>query len=170
MLHYGIALLSGLLVKAVDFLDDELGSRNPVKYLLALAYGALIGFLISQATFSVLFLGAVVAQVFARKIDTLAHRLGLLTVALSLLFFGVPGIDLPLFGYFLVLSFLDEVDYIGKWRPLETYRPILQVGSLALVLMGRWDFFIAILAFDAGYLLVDAIGKRFNTNKKRRKK
>jgi hypothetical protein len=170
MLHYAIALLAGLLVKTVDWLDDDVKSRNPVKYLLAAAYGVLIGFLVSQATFSVLFLGAILAQAFARKIDTLAHRLGFIVAAASLFFFGAPGIDLLLLGYFLVLAFLDEVDYVGRWRPLETYRPILQIGSLALVLIGRWDFVLAILAFDAGYLAVSALGKRFHSNKKRKSK
>jgi hypothetical protein len=170
MIPYILAFVTGILVKTVDWLDDDLKSRNPVKYLLAAAYGVLIGYLLSQATFAVLFLGAILAQVFARKIDTLAHRLGIIVAVLSLFFFGVPGIDLLLFSYFLILAFLDEVDYIGKWRPLETYRPILQIGSLVLVLIGRWDFFIAIIAFDAGYLVVNSLGKRFQSNKKRKSK
>lgn len=164
---YILAFITGLLVKTVDWLDDDKKSKHPLKYFLAVIYGVLIGYLISVASFSVLFLGAIIAQVFARKVDTVAHRVGFLVVALSLLFLGMPSIDMVLFCYFLVLAFLDEVDYIGKWRPLETYRPILQIGALVLVVFGRWDYFAAVVAFDAGYLLVTAIGKR---HKKRTRK
>lgn len=168
--YYGLAFITGLLVKTVDWLDDDRKSKHPIKYILAIAYGILIGYLISTASFSMLFLGAVIAQVFARKVDTLAHRLGFLMVALSLFFFGVPGIELLVFSYFLGLAFLDEADYIGKWRPLETYRPILQIGALALGMMGRWDYFLAVVAFDAGYLIITSLGKRFKKHKKRTKK
>jgi hypothetical protein len=170
VVEYFLAFATGFLVKTVDWLDDERKSKHPLKLVFALCYGIIIGHLISTASFSVLFLGAVIAQVFARKIDTQAHRLGFLAAAFSLFFFGVPGVDLFLFAYFLVLAFFDEVDYIGKWRPLETYRPFLQIGSLALLLVGRWDYLLAIIAFDAGYLLVKAVAKRFQKHKKRTKK
>lgn len=170
MLYFVIAFLTGILVKTVDWLEDDRKSKHPIKYLLAGFYGILIGYLIGNATFSVLFLAAIIAQVFARKIDTRAHRIGFVIAVITLLFFELPSIDMVLFGYFLLLAFFDEVDYIGKWRWMENWRPFLQVGALALVLFGRWDYFFAIVAFDAGYILVSTLGKRFKKHKKRKKK
>lgn len=151
IIQLAIAVVAGLLVRIVDWLDDERKSRSPVKYAFAIAYGVLLGYIMGTASFAGIFLAALVAQVFARKIDTPAHELGFVTAIITLLFFEVPGIELTLFMYFLVLAFLDEADFIGKLRPLTKYRPFLKVGSLAPVLIGRWDYFAGIIAFDIGY-------------------
>jgi hypothetical protein len=131
-----------------------------LKYVLALLYGILIGFIIGNASFSLIFLAALVAQILARKVDTTAHRLGFATSIIVALFFQVPAINLLLFGYFLLLAFLDEVDYIGKLRPLETYRLILPVGALPLIFFGMPEFFIGIVSFDIGYQVVSHLIKK----------
>jgi len=173
LLPYVLALVAGIVVKVVDWLDDNRKSKSPVKYLLAIIYGALIGYLISVAPFSALFLAAVVAQVFARKIDTAAHQLGVLASAIAIAFFGFPMLDIPLFLFFLVFAFLDEADYIGRMRPLMEYRPFLKVAALVPAIWGRWDCFAAILLFDIGYevyrlLMKDkgAAGPKASSNRK----
>jgi hypothetical protein len=151
--HFVIAFISGILVKSVDWLEDDKKSKNPVKFLLALIYGILIGYIIGNTSFSMIFLAALVAQVLARKIDTSAHRLGFATALVVALFFEIPTIIPLFFGYFLVLAFLDEVDFVGKLRWLETYRPILPIGALPLVFFGMPEYFFGILVFDIGYLI-----------------
>jgi len=164
LLPYVLALVAGILVKVVDWLDDDRKSKGPVKYALAIVYGAIIGYLISVAPFSALFLAAVVAQVFARKIDTVAHQLGVLASAIAIAFFGFPALDVPLFAFFLVFAFLDEADYIGRMRPLVEYRPFLKIAALAPAVWRRWDYFAAIIAFDVGYEVYRLLKK----DKKRR--
>ncbi len=159
MLGYLIAFTAGVLVKTVDWMDDTLRSRNPAKYALAAIYGALIGYIIGTTPFSLIFLAALAAQVFARKVDTAAHRLGFLIAALSLLVFSFPAIDPLLFFFFLALAVLDEADYIGRLRPLVEYRPFLKLGSLVPALWGVWDFFLGIIVFDIGYEIVAALTK-----------
>lgn len=159
MLGYFLAFIAGVLVKTVDWMDDTLKSRNPVKYLLAAAYGLAIGFIIGKAAFSLIFLAALAAQVFARKVDTAAHRLGFLVAAISLLYFSFPTIEPLLFIFFLALAFLDEMDYIGRLRPLVEYRPFLKLGALVPGLWGVWDFFFGIIVFDVGYELITVITK-----------
>jgi len=159
MIYLAIAFVAGLLVKIVDWLDDERKSRNPARYLLAVAYGILIGYIIGNASFSVLFLAAVVAQVLERKIDTTAHRIGFAATILAALFFQLPAIEIYLFAYFLLLAFLDEVDYIGKLRPLTKYRPFLKLGPIPLVFLGRPEFLLGIWAFDIGYELFGFLKK-----------
>jgi len=160
LLPYVIALIAGFCVKIVDWVDDDKKGKNPIKWPLAILYGLLIGYLISTASFSVLFLAAVVAQVFARKIDTRAHILGVAVTAISMLYFGLAPIPYNFFAYFLILAFLDEADFIGKLRPLEKYRIVLKVGALLMVLVGRWDFFAGIIAFDIGYELFNQVQTR----------
>lgn len=157
--HLVIAFVAGFLVKVVDWLDDERKSKHPVKFAIAILYGLLIGYIIGTASFSGIFFAALVAQVFARKIDTEAHEIGFLTSLVTLFFFQIPGIDFLLFAYFLALAFLDEVDFIGKLRPLTKYRPFLKVGSLAPLLIGRWDFFVGIIVFDIGYEIFAVLKK-----------
>lgn len=180
MLFYVLSFLAGFLVKAVDWLDDERKSKNAIKYLLAIIYGLTIGYLISTAPFSALFLGALVAQLFARKIDTPAHMLGGAISLISLFFFGFPQIALASFALFFVLAYIDELNFpklfeqhpsvqklievsktsrqfewITKWRVL------LKLGGAIFLIFGRWDYLLAILLFDGGYLLFDILSAKF---------
>lgn len=155
------AFLSGFAVKIVDWMDDERKKKTPdwVRYPIAIIYGLLIGYVIGNATFSLIFIAALIAQVFAKKIDTRAHQLGFLVAAFSLLWFGFPQLDLPLFIFFAALAFLDEIDFLGKWHPITEYRLLLKVAALVPLAIGRLDYFIGIIAFDLGYLLFQAISK-----------
>lgn len=157
-----LAFVAGLVVKSVDWLDDDKKSKSPVRYLLAIIYGAIIGYLIGNASFGILFLAVLIAQVLSRKIDTFAHRIGFITSFVTALFFHLPSIDLALFGYFLVLGVLDEVDYIGKLRALTRYRPFLKLGPVPLVFFGMPQYLAGIIAFDIGYELF----KLLQSNKK----
>jgi hypothetical protein len=157
---YIIAFIAGFAVKIVDWIDDEEGGKIPVKWPAAVFYGLMIGYLISEASFSVLFLAAVLSQVFATKIDTKAHAIGLASTAIVLLFLGIPEVDFGIFAFFIVLAFLDEVEWIGWLRPLENYRLILKAGALAMIFIGRWDFFIAIMVFDIGYMLSEKLAEK----------
>ena len=158
---YIIAFIAGLFVKIVDWLDDDRKSSHPIKYFLGIGYGLMLGYRIAFAPFAALFLAALLAQVFARKVDTLAHKIGFTMAALSLIFFGFPAVEMVLVIGFLFLAFLDEVDFVGKLRPLNNWRPFLKLGALAPAVVGDWSYFIGIMVFDIGYHLVDWMGKGF---------
>jgi len=159
MLEFAIAFIAGALVKTVDWLDDTLKSRHPVKYLLAIFYGIAIGYLISVPQLSAIFLAALAAQILGRKVDTAAHKLGFAAATLSLLAFGFPTIEPLLFLFFMVMALLDEMDYIGRLRPLVEYRPFLKIGSLVPVAWGAWEYFVGIIIFDIGYEMITALTK-----------
>ncbi len=150
-IHFVLAFVAGVLVKLVDWMVDDRKKDSVLKYPIAVAYGLMIGYLIGNASFSVLFLAALIAQVFARKIDTVPHKIGFAVAILSLLAFGFPPLDIPLFAFFLILAFLDEADFIGKLHPITEYRVILKAGALAMLIFGRWDYFAGIICFDIGY-------------------
>jgi hypothetical protein len=146
-----LALCAGIIVKAVDWMDDDQKSRHPAKYPLAMLYGSMIGYLIGVAPFSALFLAAVAGQVFAKKFDTTAHRIGLAFTMLIILSTGMPQLDAWVFLFFLVAAFLDEIDYVGNLRWMTEWRPFLKIAAFLFVFMGRFDYFLAIIAFDLGY-------------------
>ena len=156
-----LALLAGICVKAVDWIDDEKKGRYAIKWPLALIYGGLIGYLISQASFSTIFLSALFAQVFARKIDTHTHVLGFGFAVLSLVYLGFPAISIELFVFFAIAAYLDEARYFGRLRGLIEYRPFLKIAALAMLAFGRLDYFLGIMAFDIGYIAADKILKSF---------
>lgn len=155
VLALALAFLAGIAVKAVDWIDDEQKGKHIVKWPLAVIYGALIGLLISQASFSTIFLAALFAQVFAQKIDTHTHVLGFAVAVLSLVYLGFPSVDIYIFGFFILLAFMDEMSYFGRMHWIMEYRPFLKVGALLLLFMGRIDYFLGIVAFDAAYILTD---------------
>ena len=159
MIMYILAFIAGVVVKLVDWFDDDKKSKHISKYVFAIVYGILIGYLIGNASFSILFLAALIAQVLTKKLDTFAHRLGFLSAFIVMVFYQLPPIDILLFGYFLVLAFLDEVDYIGRLRLLTEYRPFLKLGPIPLVFLGRPDYFIGIIMFDIGYELFKTLQK-----------
>jgi hypothetical protein len=169
MITYLLAFLAGFIVKVVDWMDDDRKLSSHMKLPLAIAYGVVIGYIIGVASFSTLFLAALVAQVLARKIDTVSHGVGFSVAMLSLFYFGFPTLDIGLFVFFLALAFLDEADYIGRLRPLVEYRPFLKVGVLIpAIFLGRWDYFAGIIAFDVGYELFSKVSQM--TKQKKTKK
>ncbi|MFH1520330.1 MAG: hypothetical protein ABID61_01665 [Candidatus Micrarchaeota archaeon] len=167
LIFFVLAFLAGFLVKVVDWMDDEKKKPSWFKLPLGFAYGILIGYIISTASFGLLFLGALLAQVLARKIDTISHRFGFLVAILSLLYFGFPGIEPIFLLYFMVLAFLDEEDYIGKWRLLAELRPFLKIGALTMVFFGRFDYFIGIILFDIGYTVFGTVSKSIKVKKEK---
>ncbi len=170
ILPYILAFVAGILVKVVDWMEDDRKTSAVYKYPLAVAYGLLIGWLIGTSSFSVIFLAALIAQVFARKIDTLSHEIGFVVAILSLFVFGFPAIDVPLFAFFLVLAFLDEADFIGRLHPITEYRLILKAGALVLIPFGRWDYFAGIMCFDIGYEMFRRASRRASPRKPRSQK
>jgi len=158
-LPFILALLAGILVKAVDWMDDDRKTSHPSKYVLAATYGLAIGYIIGTANFSVLFLAALVAQVFARKIDTPAHQLGFAVAVISLFGFGFPPIDVAVFVFFVALAFLDEIALADALKPFADYRLFLKCGALVMLASGRWDYLAAILLFDGAYMLFERIAK-----------
>jgi len=150
-----LALFAGLLVKLVDDLEDAKKSLRILdkgKYVIAAAYGVVIGFIISQASFSMLFLGALIAQLLARKIDNKSHMAGFTLAFAVPLFLGMPQVELVPLLVFIAAAWLDELDLKGKLKPMVDYRLFLKIAALAFIPLGRPDYFIAILAFDLGYL------------------
>src|SRR3989339_843587 len=155
--YYIVAFIAGFLVKITDWIDDDRGGKDIIKYPFAIIYGIGIGYLISTAPFATIFIAALFAQIFARKIDSHTHMLGFFIAMISVLFMGFPQIEILYFVIFLILAFLDEIEFVGRLKWISDHRPFLKLGALPFILIGKWEFFAGIVTFDLGYHFFDWI-------------
>lgn len=151
MLEFILCAISGALVKIVDHFEDELHRKDWWLYLIAIFYGAIIGYLIGNSTFGLLFLAAIIAQIITNKVDKKTHALGVLVAAIVALLFQGPTLEIWILGYLLILASLDEIDAIELIKPFTKYRLFLKIGTLPFILFGRFDYAISIWIFDIAY-------------------
>lgn len=156
-LFYILAALSGILVKGVDQLEDKYKDGSALKYAAAIMYGILIGYTISFASFSTLWLAALFAQLIAGKINRYSHMLGFSIALLVASVFQVHEFSMVDFALLFLLAFMDEENPF-EWP--SYWRPALKIGAAVYALLGRVDYFIAIIAFDALYLITDFFLRR----------
>lgn len=164
MYLFFLSFLSGSLVKLADDIEDRKikigrGLMTQGAWLIAIIYGLVIGYIISQASFSMLFLAALFAQALAGKLDQKSHILGFLIAIISAAYFGLPTLEQIPFAIFLIAAYLDELTLFGKWKTFTDYRLFLKIAALAFIVIGRLDYFISIIAFDMGYILVEKYAK-----------
>ena len=159
--QYVLAFLSGVLVKIVDNIEDKINyTRHKIlKWPLAIAYGAIIGYLVPQASFSMLFFGALLAQVVAYKIDRESHLIGFIVSIAVVFSFGLPPLDYLPFVVFLIAAYLDELTLFGIWKKFADYRFFLILAATLFVVFGRFDYLIGIVIFDLGYVLIENLKK-----------
>ncbi len=157
IVFFAAAALSGVLVKAVDEIEDalepRLGKQCPLcrlKFPLAAAYGLLIGYVISFSAFSTLWLAVLFAQFIIGKIDKPSHFLGFAAALVFAVIFGAGGFQFGDFLIFVLAAIIDESSIISD--RLAALRPALKIVTLFYGLFYRWDYFIAIMCFDLAYL------------------
>jgi hypothetical protein len=164
----------GILIKYADqAYDEDIYSRRTT-LLLAVPGGLWMGALIAiDSGAATICIGLLFALLIAGKYDNLPFRIGFV-VALT---FGIVallgGSTFSPLGALIVLvaAFVDEktndlpgVDGGSDWKAvLFHHRPFLKVAVLALCLVGILPsllYFFAFLAFDFGYVLVEALSAR----------
>jgi hypothetical protein len=144
-----------------DLIDTNHSFKQSSKYLSAAVYGLAGGYLISlNGLTAALGLAIVLGVLFLEKIDQ-AHKLALGFIVLSIAFFGMPQVSLPLFGFLIVFALLDE--WVDDWsekkkglgklkRRILQERPLLPLACLSLGLLWQdFNLFYLILAFNLGY-------------------
>ena len=171
-----ISFLTGISTKLVDLIEDN-GLRlfKFDKYIFAVTYGILMGYIISNYNLiAPLWIGVIFALILAKKIDTKAHVTGLISALIFVAFFGFGKINILFLIIFLIAAFLDELlSDFADGRPLLKnkflkfkikvnkhikkifeLRPLLEISALAIsFIIGDFSIFLAILFFDVGYNL-----------------
>ncbi|MFH1224374.1 MAG: hypothetical protein V1676_01070 [Candidatus Diapherotrites archaeon] len=163
-----LTFIAGALVKFADDLSDgRIKADARVAYALALAYGLLLGVVLSLKTETMTWGLAVVAAVLVYgKVDK-AHQFGVAAIIAALAFLGIPEIEFPLFAAFLLCAVLDEAlsdrgDRAEK-RGEETNALVkFALGSrlllpLACIIagfaLGKYIYIVAMAGFEIGYVI-----------------
>jgi len=179
-----ISFFTGISTKIVDLIEDDgLKLFKFDKFVFAVIYGLLIGYVISNYNVvAPLWMGAVFALIIARKIDTKAHVVGLISALMFVGFFGFGKINILFLIIFLIAGFLDEIlsDFaegspllknpllkkpnkikINKnIKKILEMRPLLEISALVVsFVILDFSLFGAILFFDVGYNLTARYGK-----------
>ena len=144
-----------------DLIDTKHSFKQSSKYLTAMVYGLAGGYLISLNWMTAaLGLAIVFGVLLFEKIDQ-AHQLALGFIVLSVAFFGMPQLNLPLFVILVVFALLDE--WVDEWaekkkglgklhRRVLMERPLLPIACLGLGFLWQdFNLFYLILAFNLGY-------------------
>ena len=180
-----ISFFTGIFTKLVDLIEDNgLKLFKYDKFIFAVIYGLLIGYVISNYNVvAPLWIGTIFALILTKKIDTKAHVIALISALIFVTFFGLGKINILFLIIFLIAAFLDEIlsDFVEEKSILKKIilkslknnkininknikkilelRPLLEISAL-IISITIWDFslFIAILFFDIGYNLTNKIG------------
>src|SRR5574341_991842 len=161
-----ISFLSGSLMKLTDdIMDRDLPVSSLFTILPGLAYGLLIGYLMTTDTnAAILFGGIVLGCLVTGKINGTGHYFGLAAILIVLFLYGIKLS--PLVFLTASLAALDEMGsrvLVVRLRFIFDYRLIMKLGILILVffdLLGL-NALIILLAFDLAYILAERIGRRF---------
>ena len=171
-----ISFLTGISTKLVDLIEDD-GLRlfKLDRYIFAVTYGILIGYIISNYNLiAPLCIGTIFALILAKKIDAKAHIAGVVSALVFVAFFGFGKINILFLIIFLIASFLDEIlnDFADNKPLLKNQflkfkikvnknikkifelRPLLKISALVVsFILNDFSIFLAILLFDTGYIL-----------------
>ena len=162
----------GMLIKYGDQAFDEGAYSKRTSLALAVPGGLWMGSLIAVDRGSAtIFLGILIALLLARKYDNLAFQMGFVVALLigsAGMLTGVGSFDVLGAVVVLAAAFVDEkandlpgVDGGTSRTAIALHhRPFLKIAVLALCLVGILPslmYFFAFLAFDFGYVLVEAL-------------
>ncbi len=154
-------LILGMLVKIADDLVD-LYDNSEKAIPFAGIYGFLTGVLIFSP-FGEICVGALLAQLIQKKIDTRVHWTGLvIAVAILLVLAGWFKIPLhldPVLAMFLCAgAIIDELTATEK-HSMRLFLPLFALG--ALFFWHTYYPFVGVLAFDVGYAVGSRIARSY---------
>jgi len=164
-------LLAGLIVKYVDVLeDDRKNSSLSLKITLGMLYGILLFYTVRRFdVIASLWIGTVIGLILTGKIDSPGHYAGVGLFFVLLLLLGFSNVNFLLLILFALICIIEEIlnDYYDKKRiknrlmsKIISARPLLEITAFIIsAATGLWMIWIALLSFDAGYILVANLDK-----------
>lgn len=178
LLLFLIAAAVGALVKLTDSQTDEkIFFFTRGQYITGIAAGILGGVLLaSDARLTALFAGVLLGLLLTGKADRKAHQLAMAATLATIAVLGIQRPDAPSLLIFAAAAMGDELlnDWQDRRRRAENgssgilaimaeNRLILETAALAVsALTGEWTYFLAVIAFDVGYLSAKHATKKAN--------
>ena len=128
-----------------------------IPIILAVIYGASLGWLSATTLLSSLFIALAIASLLAGKIDHEYHMLGAAVFAAVLLVMSITVLDPWLFSLFLVTGLMDELEMGGVTRGVggllnrERLWTPLAAMTVFVFYSAPLIYLLALIAFDAAY-------------------
>ena len=169
-----ISFIIGLFSKFVDLVEEH-GLKAPKfsSTLAGMLYGALIGYVVSTSyELSSIAIAVFIGVLLTGKIDTKGQYLGLASMIIFLLIFGISGFNLYYLIIFVFFGMFDEVfnNRVVDKRKIKNkivsdffeFRPFLEVAVFFISFVtGIWIIWLGMISYDIGYNLISKIGARF---------
>ena len=164
----GYAFLGGGIKYIDQAFDEDVFNKN-LAYLLAVACGGLMGYLVAVDNISAtIFLSLIVSLGIMHKIDNAAFYIGAVLVILipMALTQSIMHLLWTALALLVLASLADEgINEIADRRQIVDgplvkiayYRPIMKIMIVALAVVGiiPWIYAVAFLAFDVAYTAID---------------
>lgn len=166
-----IVFFIGILTKITDLIvDHNFKLIKNIEYFFGFIYGILVAYIVTETNTLVasLWFGLVIGVIITKKIDHLAHIIGLVSFLFYLGLVGLPRLNIIYVFVFTFFTALDEIleeKIKHKEKIINLLKKFLGLEIVSLIvsfISGVWMVFLSILFFDIGYMLTTKILKRNN--------
>jgi len=166
-----LVFVAGVLVKIADQYSDSEKKENYTGIIFGLAYGVLLGYLMSlNIVLGTISIGIIASLIISNKFDSISHIIGLLLITVTVIFVNHFEINFFIVAVFFLGSTADEKlnDYVdskkktGKLFSIITkYRLITEMFAIGVaVALAEPLYWFAMLSFDFGYQITTLISKK----------
>jgi hypothetical protein len=159
-----LVFFAGVLTRIADMVADDNLRIGHFSYLAGAAYGFMAALaMFFEGALSELVIAVMLAVVISREIDHPVHYTALATFIITMLFFGIPSVNMILVAVFIFTGIADEMlnnladrgkikGVVGRFFG---YRLTMEIVTFAIsAYTGVWILFFAMLAYDAGFTYV----------------
>ncbi|MEK6973427.1 MAG: hypothetical protein AABW72_05300 [archaeon] len=147
-----LAILSAFFVKMTDLQvdDNKKFFFREFKFITALAYGSLFGYLIhADARFGAIIIGIILANAIGKKFDDISHLLAIAPLILMPFLLGMPNLNFIILAVFFISAFFDEKMHDSIEKPKKKHK--------LFIILSKYRLFSWIMAFFVSFLLKDYI-------------
>ncbi|MCR4335133.1 MAG: hypothetical protein NUV57_01200 [archaeon] len=169
-----LLFFSGIFVKIADEFSDVFEKENYFGIVFGTLYGILLGIAISgNFIIATIWVGIILALTLQNKLNSVAHLVGIITIALTIIFINNFELNLALAMIYFIGSFLDEKlnDFFdfnkaknsaGKvLKFIAKYRLITELFAIVLaIVFAEPLYWFGVLSFDIGYQLVTMVSEK----------
>lgn len=158
-----LLFFAAIFVKLTDEFSDFPEKEDYSGIVFGIIYGLLLGVVMANnSILATIGFGIILGALITNKFDSIAHLVGVVTIILTLMWFGNFEPVIFITGIFLLAGFADEkvndffdstkkktnkiIELIGKYRLVTQ-----MVGLIIAVILIEPLYWLGILVFDIGY-------------------
>ena len=157
-----MVFFAGFFVKLTDEFSDSQKKEDYSGIIFGIIYGLLLGFVMAtNNVLATIGLGIILGAFITKKFDSISHLGAVITIVLTLMWFGNFEPLIFVTGIFLLSGFTDEkindffdsknkankiIELIGEYRLITQL-----VAIIVSIVLVEPLYFLTMLSFDIGY-------------------